>query len=390
MEECGIETRSSYWLSGAVLPCTPGTPGMSITSPSANFSAAKSQNTLVSVSLTSCPAAITGATVLVTPTNGDSAFSLLDNGVSPDSAANDGVYSANWSPNHNGSVTLNVEASGFGSTITGSVSGSVIENYVYDDQISYSWTDATSGTRLSLSDDSSALISIGFDFVFYGSTYNTVRVSSNGYLTFGTYGTVYSNAAIPSSTVPNNLIAPFWDDLNPSVGGYVYYLLGGTSPNRQLTVEWLNIPHYLYSTGAISFEATLYEGSNKIIFQYKDVNFGNEYYNNGASATSGVEDSAGGAGVQYTYNQSNLSDGLAISFYTPASSSCPNCSGSEVTIENTTFASGTTCECVGTKSIMARTGVTIETGATVTFTAPVVNLQPGFHVESGAVFNVNQ
>ena len=71
-------------------------------------------------------------------------------------------------------------------------------------------------------------------------------------------------------------------------------------------------------------------------------------------------------------------------------SSCPDCSGDVVVLQNVTFPSGTTCECVGATSITVGTGVTVESGATVTFTAPRVNLQPGFHAESGASLTVNQ
>lgn len=157
---------------------------------------------------------------------------------------------------------------------------------------------------------------IGFDFVFYGNTYDKVIITSNGYITFDTSNTSWSywtNYAIPSSSVPNDFIAPFWDDLNPYTGGSVYYLLGGTAPSRRFTVEWYNVPHY-YNTGAVSFEVTLYEGSNNIVFRYKDVDFGYSYYNKGASATVGVENESGNVGVQCSYNQSNLSDGSAILF----------------------------------------------------------------------------
>ncbi|MBE9475241.1 MAG: S8 family serine peptidase [Chloroflexi bacterium] len=69
---------------------------------------------------------------------------------------------------------------------------------------------------------------------------------------------------------------------------------------------------------------------------------------------------------------------------------CPECSGDVVVLQNVTFPSGTTCECVGTTSITAGTGVTVQSGATVTFTAPTVKLQPGFHAESGAVVRIKQ
>jgi len=107
--------------------CTPGNPMMSILSPHDGFSSTIGQAAKVSVAITDCDP-ITGATVVVTPTNGDSPVSLLDNGVSPDERANDGTYSANWNPQHAGSVTLNIAASDFGATLTGSVSGAVTES----------------------------------------------------------------------------------------------------------------------------------------------------------------------------------------------------------------------------------------------------------------------
>lgn len=131
------------------LSCVPGNPNMSIISPSSGFSASLSQDATVSVRLTDCASPVTGATVLVSPTRGGSAFNLLDNGVSPDQSANDGTYSGIRTPSVNGSVTLNIEVSGVGDSITGSVSGTIIQNYGYIDEISYNWIDATAGTRIS-------------------------------------------------------------------------------------------------------------------------------------------------------------------------------------------------------------------------------------------------
>ena len=73
-----------------------------------------------------------------------------------------------------------------------------------------------------------------------------------------------------------------------------------------------------------------------------------------------------------------------------ASGLCPDCSDDVVVLEDTTFASGTTCECVGATSITAGPGVTVQNGATVTFTAPTVTLQPGFHAETGSVVNIRE
>lgn len=66
------------------------------------------------------------------------------------------------------------------------------------------------------------------------------------------------------------------------------------------------------------------------------------------------------------------------------------CSGDKVELQNTIFISGKTYNCTATTSITAGTGVTVQSGATVNFRAPKINLQPGFKVESGAVFSAKQ
>lgn len=307
------------------LSCIPGNSNMNILFLAEGFTVPTGQATTVAVALTDCAMAITGATVLVTPSNGDTSFNLRDNGVTPDASANDGIYTGTWNPEHAGDTTLDIEASHNGQTLSGSVHGTVIDIpvYTYDDQIPFAWIDATAGTNTGIAgDDTSVEIPIGFDFLFYGVSHNTVRVSSNGYLTFGTNGFEYTNAPIPSSPQPNDYIAPFWDDLNPGVGGSVYYLLEGTAPNRRLTIEWHDVPHYS-STGTVTFEVTLYEGSNDIVYQYQDVNFGSPSYNHGASATVGIEESSGTIGLQYSYNTATITDQMAIRFFLPQASPLP-------------------------------------------------------------------
>jgi subtilisin family serine protease len=348
------------------LSCSPGNPSMAISSPLSGFTASLNLNTTVRVRLTDCGSSVTGATVLVTPTNGDSAFKLLDNGVTPDVTASDGIYSGTWVPSVIGSVTLNIEASDVGDTLNGSTDGNVIENYTYNDQEAYNWIDATSGTKISpFYDDDYESIAIGFDFVFYGNTYSTVKISSNGYLTFGVDGTDYTNDAIPFTTDPDNFIAPFWDDLNPATAGSVYYLFQGSAPNRTFTIEWEGVSHY-YNTGTVTFEATLYEGNNNLIFQYKDVDFGNSSYNNGASATIGVENIDGSIGLQYSYNQASVSNDTAILFSSnPMAPTVSSGSATPIAITSATL-NGTVNPNGATTTVIFEYGTTASYGSTVT------------------------
>ena len=69
---------------------------------------------------------------------------------------------------------------------------------------------------------------------------------------------------------------------------------------------------------------------------------------------------------------------------------CPACTGTTPRVENVTFPAGCNCTCTGFLSITIGTNVTVESGATVTFEAPVVTIEPGFHAESGSNVTLRQ
>ncbi len=69
--------------------------------------------------------------------------------------------------------------------------------------------------------------------------------------------------------------------------------------------------------------------------------------------------------------------------------SCPDCPASGV-ITNVTYLAGTNCSCSNATSLTLGQNTTVENGATAVFTAPVVNVEPGFHAETGANVTVQQ
>ncbi|MCB9741435.1 MAG: hypothetical protein H6741_29405 [Alphaproteobacteria bacterium] len=73
-----------------------------------------------------------------------------------------------------------------------------------------------------LGDDDYATYPLPFEFPFYGETYDEVHISSNGFLWFGSRRDMpdYRNESLDG--VEDAMIAAFWDDLNPAVGGIVY------------------------------------------------------------------------------------------------------------------------------------------------------------------------
>jgi len=157
---------------------------------------------------------------------------------------------------------------------------------------------------------------IGFDFKFYGNTYSDVYVCTNGFLNFGTCYPEFANVCIPDSPVPDDMIAPFWDDLDLSNfgGASVYYQLQGGAPERELIVEWYKVPHIEDSASRLTFQAILFEGSNEILCQYNSLTDSGGDLSKGSSATLGIEGPFGILGLGYSCDQPVVSEGLAVRY----------------------------------------------------------------------------
>lgn len=184
--------------------------------------------------------------------------------------------------------------------------------YRCDDTVTRPWIDGRTDTGIT-EDDQVVTIPIGFTFYLYDIGYISVTVSSNGHLQFTTELPVADNACLP---YPNMgvMVAPFWDNLYPPGGGGVYYTLTGTAPDRILTVEWRDLPHYPGSPSSVRFEVQLEEATGDIHVLYQDVDFGDPRWDRGASATVGIQ-FYNEAFLQYSCDEPALIPGLAIRFF---------------------------------------------------------------------------
>jgi hypothetical protein len=177
----------------------------------------------------------------------------------------------------------------------------------------FNWVEISgTGTEVVLSDDD-VYWGIPFQFTFYGTTYDSIAVQSNGAVSFSDSIIYYGNYPIPDSNDydVNVFIAPYWDDQDPSYeGGSVYYQVMGDT----LVVEWDSIQLHDYSGEYWqTFEALLIGSTGDIIFQYLDVN------HHGAEATVGIQGSPVQPplwGLEYSYNSQSLHAFLAIQFST--------------------------------------------------------------------------
>lgn len=126
------------------------------------------------------------------------------------------------------------------------------------------------GASVLLADDvCSAPIPIGFNFCFFGQSFNTVVVASNGYITFdlsqaGQYSPWPINTPIPNPAAPLNAIMCPWQDINPGNGGMIYVATYGDAPCRKFVVSYFMVPMFDCDFMHFSNQVVLYESSNVI------------------------------------------------------------------------------------------------------------------------------
>lgn len=163
-------------------------------------------------------------------------------------------------------------------------------------------------------------LNIGFSFTYFGNSYTQFYVSTNGLVMFGAGSVDGTEDPIPSVSTPNNFIAPFWDDLVIDGTGNILYTTVGAAPNRKLIIQFRNMGFYPFPAFFGTFSVVLYETTNTIQLQYRLIVDKTSDKAHGLSATIGLENVDGTAGVQYAYHDpAAIQTGKAISF-TPAGS----------------------------------------------------------------------
>ncbi len=124
------------------------------------------------------------------------------------------------------------------------------------------------GVPLTLQDDDYALIELPFEFPYYGETYTSAYVHSDGNVSFqypeaSSYPRSYSRAAHGPPR-----IAPLFRDLDPSKGGQVRV----DARADALTVVWYQIPVFSETSigQAQTFQVSL-DSTGKIEFRYQQI-----------------------------------------------------------------------------------------------------------------------
>lgn len=231
--------------------------------------------------------------------------------------------------------------------LSGSASFAQVSAYNFQ-QSTAIYTDITGGTVVATATGTTGAASlddviydlpagtIPFSFTFDNVAYTGCKISTNGFITFGTTApsatgsttgytplsatTAYSGAASP---VGRNLNAYFFSGI-PAQTGEIRYQTLGSSPNRTFVIQWKNFKTFNTSGTTygpvLNFQVRLSEGSGSIQFSY---NF------SGAFVSSTAQVGLRGANNAFPSNINNRSVASGVNTWISSSAGTANTSTCE-------------------------------------------------------------
>lgn len=156
-------------------------------------------------------------------------------------------------------------------------------------------------------DDATAIAALPFTVQYFGAPATHFSVTSNGFMQLwpsmtGSPSVAAGNGAIPGTSTPNGVVAPFWDDLLAvAMRTGVRTATLGTGTTRRFVVEWTGWDTYTSTMANLTFQAKLFETTNVIEFHYCSM-MGSDPRVGGSSATVGIEDTTGTLASQVSNN----------------------------------------------------------------------------------------
>ncbi len=228
-----------------------------------------------------------------------------------------------------GTSTMNIENNGLGN-----LDYSITSKYLYRDSNhtsgpTYQWTDISSvGTEITswsgsadpTDNGGSASIPIGFNFPFFDSLHSNLVVSTEGFITFGSWlDTPVNTLSLPSLGAPESIIAVYWDDLDlrssytAANQGRVYYLQ--TDPDTFI-IQYEGVYQFnsspSISDDRLSCQIVL-KSTGEIQLYYKSVPSTDLY-------TVGIQNASLDEGLTIAANSTFLTNMMAVRILPPATS----------------------------------------------------------------------
>jgi len=137
-------------------------------------------------------------------------------------------------------------------------------------------------------------------FMFAGVSNTRVGFVSNGYAVVGggtAADVAFVNQNLPNTNRPNNVLAPFWTDLNPAFGGAMRIGILTDGVNDWVVLDWEDVANY---SDRLPNDFQIWIGVNgveDITFAFGEVSAGDLGF-----LTVGAENSFGNSGQNFYYN----------------------------------------------------------------------------------------
>lgn len=211
--------------------------------------------------------------------------------------------------------------------------------YIWKDSnepgVTFQWVDivgrAGSVQVPSLADDNAVgPFNVGWNFHYYWSDYNSVKIGSNGWISFSNVGNIASCfPLVPTAGgVGDNILAPLMSDLtfisndaqNPNPGELWYW----TNNVDSFVVQWKNVPWWKNAVpdwiGSNSFELILSGRDSSITFQYQQTDSAN--FPGGVNCPTfmeiGIENVTGNLGLNYSTGTTVPPSNYVVKFIYPS------------------------------------------------------------------------
>ncbi len=178
----------------------------------------------------------------------------------------------------------------------------------------YGWIDPVAGGHTLIADLDWAIDGddgflpgkyIGFPFTFFGVSYDSVFIGTNGWLCFTnpsalTTAQLRGFTTIPTAGGLENYVAAAWKDLDCRTGTYPNAKVYFSADANRFVATFMQVHTFNSTPDSITFQIILYPNHN-IKIQYNDALSANPSPISNAS-TTGIEDATGANGIQYRYN----------------------------------------------------------------------------------------
>ncbi len=170
--------------------------------------------------------------------------------------------------------------------------------------LKYEWVDISqTGLLINLPGDRDTVyeqLPQNFHFPFYGNLYDSLRILTNGVLSFYRWDLRWVNQPLPCAQGYFRLISPLWSNLTLNQNSRIYFYQSSDS----LVVSFVDIKHF--KTGALLTFQVVLTKQGSIDFQYEKLSGFDD------AATVGIQNEDGTSALLMSYNDDYLRDSLRI------------------------------------------------------------------------------